>query len=1086
MKINACRKSWLAKTLMAVALFVSGAVIALAQTKTVSGTVIDQTGEPVIGANIVVAGTTEGTVTDLDGKFSLSNVKTGATLKVSFIGYETQSVTVGGGNSPLNITLKEDNTTLDDVVVVGYGTMRRRDLTGSVASITGDKIAKLPVANVAEALAGQLPGVNVIQQDGRPGATASIRVRGGGSITQSNDPLYIVDGVQVSRIDDIPADNIESIDVLKDAASTAIYGARGANGVILITTKSAKEGKASVKYNVYYQLKAEPKKLDVMSAYDNVLHTWGYATAYGQTYGDNIAKYYGLGSANGNHLEEYRNVSAHNYMDDVLQNGNAWNHDLSVSGGSQKTKYFASINYTDNEGNLITSGFKRMSANLKLDQEINKKLKLNIDARYSEMEFSGNQYGYASQAYRYRPIDNPLGSDDASLLGQGSQNVDPSYNPIDIIKDYENLRNVNRLSVNSGLTWSVIKGLTAKTELYLARNWSQTQVWNGGHTQGQKYNEATLDKGDGYNTRWDTTLSYDVPGLGKNNTLNLLVGNEILSSKSNSTRIYGTGYPEEWDMGYAFANISMSDKAAGRDYVRSTVGTPSHSVSWFGRANYSLLDRYLLTATFRADGSSKFLGDNRWGFFPAAAAAWRISGEPFMQGAEDWLDNLKLRLSIGTSGNDGIDASSFYTLWSPGSATINGQSVTIYNPSSLLGNPDLKWETTISRNIGLDYSFWNGRLNGSVDIYANKTEDVLMRVPCDPTSGFSFQMQNVAETSNKGIEVTVNYRIINTDDFMLNLGVTMNHNVNKVEKLADGVLASAHTGWGSTLRLPYYDYIVEEGQPVGIIMGYKSAGVYTVDDFNVVDGAWILKEGVPDCGVGNYVGGSVYNRPAGQNAFPGMAKFEDVDDSGYVDSDDVTIVGKTQPKVTGGFNLSGAWKGIDFAANFTYQFGGKVYNANVMHSMMGNKDTSFGQNRLAEVSKTWKMFNVDGNGDLYAVTNPDELRELNRGAKYGLTYSEYGILSSDFVEDATFLRLQSLTVGYSLPKNLLKKAHIERLRFYFTAGNLFCLSKYSGLDPEVNVSPNADSSYSGFPTPNYDYLAYPKARTFTFGANLTF
>lgn len=1056
--------------------------------KTVTGTVKDASGEPLIGVTIQTPAGTGG-VTDIDGNFSIEGVNNGDKLTFSYVGCKAQSVTVGS-QSTYNIIMQDDAEGLDEVVVVGYGTMKRRDLTGAVASVTGEKLASNPVSTVAEALQGQLPGVNVISQDGRPGATMSIRVRGGGSITQSNDPLFVVDGVQVSSIDDIAAEDIETLDVLKDAASTAIYGARGANGVIMITTKGAKEGKVSVRYNMYYQIKAKPDLLKVQDAYDHVYNTWAYAKSMGDTYADNVAKYYGLGSAYGNHLEEYRNQSAHNWMDDVLQNGHVWNHDLTISGGTQHTKYYAAVNYMNDKGTLINSGMRRWSANLKLSQDITKNLKLDIDARYTEMRFKGAQYNYATQAYTYNPIDNPLGSGKDSDLGMGSANVDPTYNPVAVLNDYQNIRNRYRLGVNTALTWNIIKGLTGKTELHVGRNWSETDRWDGGNTNGQGYNAATLTKGDGYNVRWDTTLSYDVQGLGDDHKLNVMVGNEVLASKSNSSVIYGTEYPAEWDMSYVFANIGAYTKN-GKEYVKSTIGVPSHTLSWFGRANYTFLDRYMLTATFRADGSSKFNKDNHWGYFPAAAAAWRISDEPWMESAKDWLSNLKLRLSFGTSGNDAIDPDMFLQPWGQSSATINGQSVTTWVPTGdFLANPDLKWETTISRNIGLDFGFWNGKLHGSLDYYWNTTKDCLMLVPTDPSTGFSYQMQNCAKTSNRGIELSLNYNAINTKDFNLNFGMTMSWNKNKVEEIAEGVMASAHTNWGSTMRIPYYDYLIEEGKPTGLIQGFKSAGYYTLNDFTYENGVYTLNAGVPDnkAKLGNYTGASEFagKLADGQTAFPGMAKFADTDQNGVVDDDDITVIGETQPDLTGGFNISGNWKAIDFALGFVYQIGGKVYNANVMHSMMGNKDTSLGQGRLAEYGECWSMYAPDANGDIQAVTDPEGLAALNTNAKYALPYIEYGVCVSDFIESASFLRLNTLTVGYTFPKVWTKKVGISNARIYFTGGNLFCIKSYSGLDPDINVSPNADSKYPGFPTPNYDFRSYPKSRTFTFGLNVTF
>ncbi len=1052
--------------------------------KTITGTVKDVAGDPLIGATVSLGGA-NGVITDIDGNFILTNVSSGATMTISYIGYQTKTVKVGNQNA-YAIVLEANDKSLDEVVVVGYGTMKRRDLTGAVASVTGEKLSANPVSTVAEALQGQLPGVNVISQDGRPGGSTSIRVRGGGSITQSNEPLFVVDGVIVSSIDDIPADNIESIDVLKDAASTAIYGSAGANGVILITTKGAKEGKVTVRYNAYYQVKTNPANLDVMDPYDHVLHQWSYATALGSTYADNVAKFYGLGSKYGNHINEYKNQSAHNYMDDVLHTGHAWNHDASISGGSEHTKYYGGLSFTNDKGILINSGFRRWSANFKLTQDITKNLQWTIDARYNEMQFNGSQYGYATQAYTFNPIDNPLGTGDPSDLGMGSANAEAQYNPLAVINDYENLRQRQRVGVNNALTWKILKGLVAKSELYLGRNWSQSQTWQGGKTNGQSYNLARLSNSNGYNTRWDTTLSYDVQGLGDSHKLNVMVGNELRSTKTSmSSDITGTGYPAEWGMDEVFANLSSSDPNVTGDGVKSSIGEPDHRVSWFGRLNYTLLERYLFTLTFRADGSSRFGQDNKWGYFPAAAAAWRISDEPFFENSHDWLDNLKLRLSYGLSGNDNIDQSLFKTYWESGTAVINGQNVTIYKPSSCLGNNKLKWETTVSRNIGLDFGFAR-RVRGSLEIYWNTTKDVLMRVPCDPSTGFSYQGQNIGQTSNKGIELSLAYDIIKSKDFNLNFGMTINHNKNNVDKLMDNAIASAHTGWGSTMRIPYYDYFVTEGEPVGLIQGMKSIGFYTVDDFDVVDGVWTLKSGVPDCTVGNYVGSSYYKIPSTQKAFPGMAKFEDTDNNGTVTTDDATIIGRTQPTLTGGFNFNGNYKSFDFSANFTYQLGGDVYNANVMHSMMGNKDTALGQGRLATVSDCWRMFDVDNSGELVAVTDPAQLAALNANAKYALPFSEYGITTSEFIEDASYLRLQTLTLGYTLPQLLTQKAGISRLRLYVTAGNLFCLKKYSGLDPDVNVSPSADSSYSGFPTPAYDFRSYPKSRTFTFGLNVTF
>lgn len=1059
-------------------LFMGGSA-AFAQSIT-KGKVVDASGEPVIGASVLVPGTTTGTVTDMDGNFEL-RVEPGTRLEVSSIGYSSVIVTAA---PTLNITLQEDTTFLDDVVVIGYQTVKRRDLTGAVSSVTGNDIAAVPVASAAQALQGKLPGVTVTSGDGRPGGSTSIRVRGGNSITQSNDPLFIVDGVTVSNIDDIPADNIESIDVLKDAASTAIYGARGANGVVLVTTKGGKEGKAVVRYGMYYQLSENPRMLDVLDAQDAVYWAWAYSTAYSGS--EAVAEYYGLGSKFGNHYADYANVKAHNYMNDVLRPSNSWNHDISLSGGTSTTTYYASVNYIDNQGIRINSGFKRWNANLKLSQKIGKSLTADIDVRYGQTGSHGMRVNNSSEVYKFRPIDNPLGTGDPNLFNEGASGADLAYNPLNSINNKENITSRQNLRATGGLTWRIIDGLIAKSELSLSRNYSETKNWDSGDYVGDAYSMADLSLGRGTGLRWSNTVNYTVPIKNDNHSLNILAGYEVLSSESTTSRMRGAGFPQGFTMDDAFGMINMSDSSLGQDLFTNTLGIPSHTVSYFGRLNYGLMGgRYLFTATFRADGSSKFAPNHRWGYFPAAAAAWHISDEPFMENTKTWMDDLKLRLSYGTSGADNIDASLWQETWNTSNITIDGEVVTGYVPGSLLSNPDLKWETSVSRNVGLDFSFLKSRIRGSLDAYWNTTKDILMRIPVDATTGYSYQYGNVGQTSNKGVELAVNAVLVQKRDWGLSLGFTYAFNKNNVDALADGATVDTHTGWGSTMRVPYMDYLVRVGQPVGIVQGFDVIGYYTVDDFDIVDGKYKLKDGIPglDKSIFNYAQGmDALKYDTDEGAFPGALKIADTNKDGTITGDDATIIAQMMPKHTGGFNLSGNWKNLDFSANFSYQLDGKVYNANAMHSMMGNKTNSYGQNKLAYVNDSWRAYNVNASGDLYLVTDPAELRTLNANAKYAVPFAEYGIVTSTFIENAAYLRLNTLTIGYTLPQKWMEAIHINRIRAYATIGNLFVLSSYSGLDPDVNTSP----STNGFPTPYYDSNAYPKSRTFTFGFNVTF
>ena len=1070
-------------------------VLAFAQGKQITGVIKDGTGEPMIGVNVLVKGTTNGTITDFDGKFAISDVKNSDVLTITYVGYVQQSIPVGNQTS-FNIILKEDTETLDEVVVIGYGTVKKRDLTGSVASVSNETLTANPVSDVSQALQGKLAGVSVVSQDGRPGAEVSIRVRGGGSITQSNDPLFIVDGFPVSSISDIPADQIETIDVLKDASSTAIYGARGANGVILVTTKGAKTDKLSVTYNGYVQTKAAAKTLDPLSAQDYVKYQWAYADALERTGGavsaDGVAKYFGLGAAYGNHFADYANVDVHDWTDDMLRNAIAHTHNLSISGGSEKTKFVLNVNYLNDEGIKINSGYNRFNTSLKLNQELLKNLKLDVDIRYSEDQTTGKESStngkgsLLSGAYRWRPIDNPLGDPNAfGGFGLGADNVDTSYgSPVDWTNDVQNIARKQRVRSIAALSWDIIEGLTLRAEVGAGRNWGETKYYENGLTQGHKV--AKLTRSEGYNLRNVNTLNYQVQGLSDKHSLSFLLGQETIVSKSNSTEIEGHGYPAGFDFDQAFGMIDQTDKSLAKDKFSNSIGTPDKTVSFFARANYSLLDRYLLTVTFRADGSSKFAPNHRWGYFPAGALAWRLSDESFMEGTRSWLDNLKLRLSYGMAGADNIDASLWRETWESTTVTFNGQTYSGYKPSGMLSNPDLKWETTISRNIGLDFGFFNNRLSGTIDAYWNTTKDLLMCIPIDETTGYSYQYQNIGQTSNKGIEIALNYDILRTKDFTLGVSATYNYNHNNIDELADNIIAQYGSQWASSATTPTYDYEFREGKPVGLIRGYICDGYYTTADFNYdpATKTYTLKPGVAD--LGNQV--SHYNLPEGQKAFPGAVKLRDLDGNGVADTEDVADLGEITHPHTGGFNLNMTWKDIDFSAGFAWAAGGHVYNVNSLINMYGNKDTGAGANKLEFISDCYQIYDIQ-NGELVPVVEPDALDALNTGAKYGVPYMENGTVLSTFVEDASFLRLNTLTVGYTFPKAWTKKIGMQRARVYATAGNLFTITGYSGIDPEVNADPNKSTTAANtgnYPLLGMDYGTYPRARTFTFGVNITF
>lgn len=1089
---------------LALSLILMGGV-AFAQQQ-VSGTVRDAKGEPVIGAGIVVEGTQNGVVTDIDGHWTLS-VPTNSTLVASCIGYTDVKVKVSAGQSVYDITLEESSLYLDDVVVIGYQTVKRRDLTGSVSSVNSKQLSSTPVANVAQALQGKLAGVNVVSQDGRPDATINIRVRGGGSISQSNDPLILIDGVQ-GTLSDIPSDQVESIDILKDASSTAIYGARGANGVVLITTKSAKEGKVRVSYSGYAKLNTPTKYIEGLDPYDYLVYVWANAEANGSYYVEPFTKLYGIGDYGD--IERYRNVEKYDVQKQIYGNSFSHSHDLSVSGGTDMTKVLFSVNYNDEDGMKINSYNRRANVSLKLDQKISSKLNMGLDLRYVDVtsmgyEGTGSRSGSTlSSAYRFRPIATEDILGDLSALREGAieqygkSSLWDMYDPYRMILDYEPLKMRQHLRGTVSVNWNIIEGLTYHSDLSLSRTYQQNKTWTGATASsylddvtGEKLwaGQASLYKGNSSTMRWTNTLNYQF-NLGKAHSFNVLLGHEMSDSHGDSMTINADHFPANYTKENAFTMINQFDQSSSSkkvvDMFSSGWNTPSRLVSFFGRVNYSLLDRYLFTLTMRADGSSKFAPSNRWGFFPAAAFAWRMSDEPFMEDV-DWMDDLKLRLSYGEVGNDGISADLWSQTWSSSttSSVIGGKTFGSYDLASSMANPDLKWETTVTRNLGVDFGFLKGRLNGSLDLYWNSTKDLLMNVTIPGITGFTSTFKNIGQTSNKGVELSLNGTIIETRDWGLSVGGNINFNRNNIDALAENVATQYGSSWFHAGN-PGNDYGFEVGKPVGLVRGLTYDGFYTADDFTYADGIYTLKEGIPDLS-SNITGvfhGAEGRVPKGQNAYPGMAKFVDTDGSGVVDDKDYTVIGDMNPLFNGGFNISANYRNWDLGLYFNYSVGNEIYNISKLVSLNGYKESGVFENHLALLKGSYKIYDIQ-NGQLVRLETPEQLNAANADASLPLFYNENGIVSTLGIEDGSYLRLNTMTLGYTLPSasKFAKAMNISSLRVYATIYNVFTLTKYSGLDPEVSTNNQMNDSY---PTPGIDYGAYPRARSFVLGLNIRF
>ncbi|MFV0391012.1 MAG: SusC/RagA family TonB-linked outer membrane protein, partial [Paludibacteraceae bacterium] len=973
----------------------------------------------------------------------------------------------------INVTLLEDAVGLNEVVAIGYGTVRRKDLTGSVSSVNESTLAGIPVASPTEALTGKMAGVQVTTTEGSPDAEMKIRVRGGGSITQSNEPLFIVDGFPVSSISDISPSDIESIDVLKDASSTAIYGSRGANGVVLVTTKSGKSGKINVSYNAYFGIKKIAKTLNVLEPYDYVKWQYELAALKGTNEMKNYVSFFG----NYQDMDLYQNIPSNDWQDLTFGRiGNTFNHNLNVNGGSDKMKFAFSYSHIDDKAIMQQSNYNRDNLSLKLNNKLNDRLTLDLSVRFSNTDITGGGANDTKSTYDsdkrlkysviYTPI--PLSNLDA---GSGSDDDDLGnlYNPLQSIDD--NAREQNRKTWNLGgsLTWEAIKNLKLRSEVGMNDNtredkryWGLTTYYIKNVPASENQNKPAIQLLNVKETalRNSNTVSYNFKSiLPEAHGLDLMIGHEYVIEKGTTLTDIVHGFPTSFT-----ASDAWKLSTQGVPYsIDNFINEDDKLLSFFGRANYDYMSKYLLSFTFRADASSKFNQTNRWGYFPSAAAAWRISSESFMENTRSWLDDLKLRFSYGTAGNNNIPTGQLTQSYSSSSTSwINGYS-NYWAPSKTMANPNLKWETTVTRNLGLDITTMNSRLSGSIEAYLNSTKDLLIRFPVQGT-GYDYQYRNMGNTENKGFEVTANWVAVDTKNF----GLTMNANIglNKTKITSLGMMEDfgAETYWASSEIGS--DYWIALGGAVGQMIGYRSDGRYEVDDFESVDakGNWKLKQGVADA---SGVVGTIR---------PGSMKLKDLTPDGVINNDDKEIIGDANPIHTGGFNLNARIYNFDVGAAFNWSVGNDIYNANKVEFTQTGKYQYRNMIDIMEDGKRWTNLRADG-----TISNdPAELATMNATTTMWSPLTSRMIFSDWAIEDASFLRLNTLTLGYTMPQVVAKTIKAQSLRLYVTGYNVFVLTNYSGYDPEVSTMRSTNL------TPGVDYSAYPRSRQIVFGLNLSF
>ncbi len=1047
-----------------------------AQGRTITGTVTSaDTKQGLSGVTVTVKGTKTATTTDAQGKYRITVDSKANTLVFSsatFIPYEARIT----GQSIIDAELTPEVKVIDDVVVVGYSTIKRRDLTGSVSSVNSKQLKDFPLSSAAEALQGKMAGVQLISTEGAPGADILVRVRGGGSITQDNSPLYIVDGVQVENaLSVIAPQDIASVDVLKDASTTAIYGARGANGVVIITTKTGRAGKTQVTYNGSVGFRHLPEFQGVMKPYDFVL--WQYERTRGNaTDSASFAQTYGT---TWDTLANYKNVNFVNWQDEVFgRNAKFMTHNVSVSGGNANTTFNLSLTANKEDGIQIQSAFDRKMVNFKIDHKASDKFRIGFTTRYLHQNIDGigttNSGTRATNRLRhtinYRPFELPRN-------GFGIDDFDEAYylasagatNPV-ILTNAEYRRQYTRAIYLTGyFTYNIIKNLTFRSTVGFDNANIQTNLFFSKIT-GTARNFASLPVASiGQQNNWtisnSNTLQYALNNIKDHHDISLLVGQEVVDARSKQNSLETRYFPADISPEKALSNMQLGSAPTGTTNPPSVVTSfeepPARIASFFSRFSYGYDDKYLVNLNWRNDRSSKFSSENGSLNFFSGSLAWRFSKEKFFDQVK-FINDGKLRFGYGAVGNNRIGNLLYQQLYGvTGQYAFNHSIVPGFAPSAL-SNPDLRWEKNVTRNLGLDLSMLSNKVQLSLDFYKNTAEDLLLALAIPPTTGYTSQLQNIGATSNRGVEIQLSATPVQNKNFSWTSNFNIAFNKNRVESLGGPQSQTRNSGWQGSDGVD--DYLVEVGRPVGLMYGFVTDGYYKIDEFNYnsTTGVYTLKPGIAFNGV--------YGTPQ-----PGMLKWKDLNGDGNITPDgDRTVIGDANPDFTGGWNNQFTYKNFDLSVFVNFVVGNDIYNANKIEWT----DGAFPNLNMLDIMNN-RFTYINSNGQ--RVTDPVELAKLNANATiWSPVRVQRWWLHSWAIEDGSYLRVNNITLGYTLPKSVLAKMKISSLRFYGTVNNLTTFSKYSGYDPDVTAR-RSDPL-----TPGVDFAAYPRARTWLFGLNVTF
>ncbi|PTN10138.1 TonB-dependent receptor [Mangrovibacterium marinum] len=1045
-------------------------IASYAQQRMVSGTVFDTAKRSLPGATVVVKGTAKGTVTDVDGRFSIDGVSSGDVLVFSFIGMTTVEVPVAN-QTVINATLEEESIGLEEVVAVGYGTMKKSDLTGAVVNLSGEKLKESIVINPDQMMQGKVAGVQVQANSGAPGAANSIRIRGASSINNTNEPLYIIDGIPVSGagtetagfswsggsngqnvvnpLASIAPSDIVSLDVLKDASATAIYGAAGANGVVIVTTKRGRAGKTQISYDGYVALQHRAEKMDMMNLQQ-------FAVYQNQLYDEGL-----MGTIDEAYLDPSLLGKGTDWQDAVSEDAWMHTHNISMNGGTESTKFAASVGYTNQDGMLLNSSFERYTGRVNVDSEVNDYVKAGASLSYSRTDESiinnDGINGVVMQAALMSP-QVPVYDFDGNYAGPESVNGSSIYNPVALTKDQDNTLLRERIMANTYAEIKPFKTLTFRSEFGIDRSNNLNKGFKPSYEYGQLKNtniQIMQRQDESLYWIWKNYATY-YETFGKH-TINFMLGSETSKSSWEGIQIVKDQLTSN-DIRVLSADGELVSNSGWKD--------AASNVSFFGRANYNYGDRYLLTATLRADASSKFGDNNRWGYFPSFAAAWRVSSEQFMENTKGWLSNLKLRLGYGQVGNANIGT----YLYGSTMQAFPSAFGTAYRMSNN-ANPDLKWEASEQYNGGIDFGLFDSRVNLTVDAYYKTTKDLLLQPSVSPVLGGSEYVDiqtpfmNIGKVENRGLDISLNTVNISKSDFQWSSNVIFSLNRNEVKALDDqGTTIYGKLDWYAAFQTVS---MIAVGQPIGVFYGYQTDGLFQ-DAEDIRTSA--LPEGINiHRTTGVWVGDVKFKDLSGPDGVP----------DGVINEYDQTVIGDPNPDFTFGFTNTFSYKSWELGIGLTGSVGADVLNYVRVKTegLMSQWD-----NQAVDVLNRAQLGYLDGNN--MDVENIDNSYLINPGAEMprwsGNDINGNNRMSDRWIENGSYLRIQNISLSYSLPHRWLKPTGMSRCKLYLNAQNVYTFTNYSGLDPEIG-SYNQQAGLS-----NVDMGRYPSPRIYTLGANITF